>query len=177
MADINATIDVDRPISMVYNQWTQFEEFPRFMGAVEEVKQLDDTTLNWRASIAGVEREWQARITEQIPDQVIAWTSTEGVKNSGRVSFEPLGEEATRVHLVLEVEPESLVDKIGEGIGLVESRAEDDLERFRDFIESLPYETGAWRGEVSSTSSGNESVGSQDRGAPLESTDDADPLT
>ncbi|MEX2623120.1 MAG: SRPBCC family protein [Acidimicrobiia bacterium] len=148
MTNITATIDVDRPVRTVYNQWTQFEEFPEFMEGVEQVRQLDDATLAWTAQIAGVERSWRARIVEQEPDQVVAWTSIGGVANNGRVSFESLGPDATRVQLSLDVEPEGVVESVGAGLGLIERRAKGDLERFREFIESRPVETGAWRGEI-----------------------------
>ena len=149
MADIKATVDVNQSVSTVYNQWTQFEEFPRFMEGVEEVTQEDDTTLLWRAQIAGVERTWRARITEQDPDRGIAWQSTEGTRNNGRVTFEALGPSMTRVYLTLDLEPKDFVEKAGEALGFIDRRAQADLDRFRDFIESRSTETGAWRGEVS----------------------------
>lgn len=148
MADVKATVDVDQPVSTVYNQWTQFEEFPRFMDGVESVVQEDDTTLVWRARIAGIERTWRSRITEQEPDRSIAWMSTEGTRNNGRVTFEPLGATMTRVHLALDIEPDDLVEKAGDALGLIDRRAQGDLDRFRDFIEARSTETGAWRGEV-----------------------------
>ena len=148
MANINATIEVDRPVRTVYNQWTQFEQFPRFMEGIEEVKQRSDDTLSFTAEIAGVERRWDARIVEQEPDRVIAWTSIGGVRNNGRVTFEELGPDSTKVNLELDVDPEGFVEKAGDSLGLIEGRAKGDLERFRDFIEERPRETGAWRGEI-----------------------------
>ena len=160
MADVTATVDVEVPIRAVYNQWTQFEEFPRFMEGVEEVRQLDDATLQWRANIGGVERSWEARITEQEPDRVVAWQSTGGAKNSGRVEFEPLGASHTRIDLTMEHEPEGAVENIGQALGIIERRAEEDLERFKEFIEDRGVETGGWRGEIH---------GGQVDGEPLDS--------
>jgi uncharacterized membrane protein len=155
MSDVRATVDVDRPVRTVYNQWTQFEEFPRFMEGVEEVRQLDDDTLQWRAEIAGVEREWKAKIVEQVPDQVIAWSSTDGVANAGRVTFEPLGPTATRVELAMDLEPEGLVETAGDALGIIERRVKGDLERFSEFIEERSSETGAWRGEIPAGNEGS----------------------
>jgi uncharacterized membrane protein len=108
MAHVSEEVQVDRPVSDVYNQWTQFEEFPEFMGGIEQVQQLDDTHLHWKASIAGETAEWDAEITEQVPDQVISWRATDGAQNSGRVQFHDDGG-ATVVRLELEVEPQGAV--------------------------------------------------------------------
>jgi uncharacterized membrane protein len=148
MSRIVESIDVDVPIRVAYDQWTQFEEFPRFMEGVKQVRQLDDTTLEWTAEIKGIERTWRAEITEQEPDQVIAWRSTSGARNDGRVTFEPLGENRTRVTLQLDVEPEDPVEKAGDALGFVERQVEADLRRFKEFIESRGAPTGGWRGEV-----------------------------
>ena len=148
MTDVKATVDVNQPVTTVYNQWTQFEEFPRFMEGVESVVQEDDATLVWRAQVAGIERTWRSRITEQEPDQTIAWMSTEGTRNNGRVTFESLGPEMTRVRLALDIEPDDLVEKVGDALGIIDRRAQGDLDRFRDFIEARSAETGAWRGEI-----------------------------
>jgi uncharacterized membrane protein len=148
MSDINATVDVKQPLRTVYNQWTQFEEFPNFMEGIEEVTQVDETTLIWRAQIAGIERTWRSRIVKQEPDQAIEWVSTEGSRNSGRVTFEALGPSTTRVQLALDLEPQDLVEKVGQGLGLVARRAQEDLDRFRQFIEDRFSETGAWRGQI-----------------------------
>ena len=137
------------PIRVAYDQWTQFEDFPRFMEGVEQVQQLSKTTLEWRARIAGVETTWRAKIMEQVPDRRITWVSTSGARNDGTVSFSSLGPTATRVNLLLEVEPSSPLESVGTSLGLVEGRVRGDLERFRDFIEAKAAETGAWRGEVS----------------------------
>ncbi len=148
MSVIDEEIEVDVPLRATYDQWTQFEEFPAFMQGVEEVRQLDDTRLHWVASIAGVRREWDARITEQIPDQMVAWTSTEGTRNDGLVTFEAEGAHRTRVTLRLDLEPEGALETVGEALGLVRARAKGDLQRFKAFIEERRLPSGAWRGEV-----------------------------
>ena len=148
MSFVTKTIDVDVPVGTAYNQWTQFEEFPRFMEGVEEVRQLDDKRLHWRAKIAGKEEEWDAEITEQTPDQRIAWRSTTGATNNGTVTFRPIDDQHSMVSLELEYEPAGLVETVGDKVGLVGKRVEGDLQRFKEFIESRPRETGAWRGEI-----------------------------
>jgi uncharacterized membrane protein len=148
MSKIEESIDVQVPVRTAYNQWTQFEEFPQFMEGVSEVEQVDDTHLHWRAEVAGQEREWDAEITEQTPDQRVAWTNTSGASNAGVVTFHRLGDNKTRVMLQLEFEPGSLVEKAGDAVGLVRRRAKGDLQRFKEFIEARGRETGAWRGEV-----------------------------
>lgn len=149
MSVIEQSIDVSVPVSTAYNQWTQFEEFPRFMEGVERVQQLDDTRLHWVAEIGGQRREWEAKILEQQPDRVISWTSTDAeVQNAGTVMFEPIGGDQTRVSLRMEVNPTDFVEKTGDALGLIERRVRGDLERFKEFIETRGRETGAWRGEV-----------------------------
>jgi uncharacterized membrane protein len=148
MSTVEKSIEVDLPVRTVYDQWTQFEEFPRFMEGVEQVVQLDDTHLHWVAEIAGVKREWDAEITEQVPDQRIAWRSVTGERNAGVVTFQRSGPNSTRVTLVIDFQPDDLVEKVGDALGFVAKRTEGDLERFKEFIESRGVETGAWRGEV-----------------------------
>jgi uncharacterized membrane protein len=148
MSQIIESIDVDVPVRVGYDQWTQFEEFPRFMEAVEKVEQLDDTTLRWTAEIAGVKKTWTAKITEQTPDQRIAWNSIEGAKNAGVVTFHRLDDRKTRVTLQLDVEPDGPVETAGDALGFVQRQAKGDLERFKAFIEKQGVATGAWRGEV-----------------------------
>jgi uncharacterized membrane protein len=148
MSQIIETVDVDVPVRTAYDQWTQFESFPMFMEGVEKVEQLDDTTLRWTAEIAGQKRSWEAKITEQIPDERVAWTSTEGAKNAGVVTFHHLDDRKTRVTLQLDVDPEGPVENIGDALGFVQRRAKGDMERFKKFIESRGTETGAWRGTV-----------------------------
>jgi len=147
---VEKTVMVNVPVSRAYNQWTQFEDFPRFMNGVQSVTQLSDDRLEWVAEIAGVRRQWEARILEQVPDQKVAWAATEGATNAGAVTFEDLGGDQTSVTLVLEYEPEGLVEKVGDKLNVVENQAEGDLERFKEFIESEGYATGAWRGSVDS---------------------------
>ena len=148
MERIEKSIEVDVPLRTAYNQWTQFEEFPKFMDGVEEVRQLDDKRLFWRAKIAGKETEWDAEIYEQIPDSRIAWRSTSGAPNAGAVSFMALGPERTRVNLVIDYQPLGVVEKVGDALGVVSGKVEGDLTRFKKFIEERGVSTGAWRGEV-----------------------------
>ena len=148
MSRITEEIEVDVPVRVAYDQWTQFESFPKFMEGVDRVVQLDDKTLEWTASIAGKTKHWRAEITEQRPDDVIAWRSTDGAQNDGAVHFDSLGPERTRIELQLDVEPEGLVEKAGDALGVVERRVRGDLERFRDFAEARGQATGAWRGSV-----------------------------
>ncbi|MFI7483530.1 SRPBCC family protein [Kocuria sp. M1R5S2] len=145
---VEKSIVVDVPVSTVYNQWTQFEDFPRFMKGVERVTQLADDRLEWVAEIGGVRRRWEARILEQVPDRRIAWAAAEGATNAGAVSFQDAGNGRTAVALVLEYEPEGLVEKAGDALDVVEKQAEGDLRRFKEFIEDEGYATGAWRGSV-----------------------------
>ena len=126
---------VNVPVSVAYNQWTQFEEFPHFMGGVKSVKQLSDNQLEWVAEIGGVRRQWQARILEQVPDRKVAWAATEGATNAGSVTFEDLGGGQTSVQLSLEYEPEGIMEKVGDKLNIVERQAESDLNRFKAFIE------------------------------------------
>jgi uncharacterized membrane protein len=141
-------IVVDRPLSMVYNQWTQFEDFPHFMSGVEKVVQKDDTHLRWTTDIGMVEREFDAEITEQLTDERISWRAIGETKHAGEVRFEPVGDAQTRVKLSMSYAPEGFVEKAGDALGMIERRIEGDLGRFKEFIESRDYETGAWRGEV-----------------------------
>ncbi|HEY7293953.1 MAG TPA: SRPBCC family protein [Dehalococcoidia bacterium] len=151
MGSVIKTIEVNVPVRTAYNQWTQFESFPRFMEGVQEVRQLDNTRLHWRAKIGGKEKEWDAKITEQTPDQRVAWTSIAGAKNAGVVTFHRLGDDATRVTLQMDFDPEGFVESAGDAIGVPERRVEGDLKHFKEFIESRGTETGAWRGEVKQT--------------------------
>ncbi|HEX2626170.1 MAG TPA: SRPBCC family protein [Candidatus Limnocylindrales bacterium] len=152
MSKVEHSIDVDVPVRTAYDQWTQFEEFPRFMERVESVKQIDDTHLHWVATVAGKRKEWDAEITEQTPDQRIAWTSTTGARNAGVVTFHHIDDDTTRVMLQLDVEPEGAIEAVGTAVGIFEHEVAGDLERFKKFIESRGSETGAWRGEVEQTS-------------------------
>ena len=148
MSRISEEIEVAVPVRVAYDQWTQFESFPRFMAGIDRVIQVDDRTLEWTATIAGVVKHWRAEITEQRPDDVVAWRSTDGAQNDGQVRFRSLGPDRTMVELQLDVEPEGLVEKAADALGVVERRVRGDLERFRDFIESRAQPTGAWRGRI-----------------------------
>jgi uncharacterized membrane protein len=148
MSRIVESIDVDVPVRVAYDQWTQFEDFPRFMDGVKRVQQLDDTTLEWTAEINGVERSWRAEIIEQEPDRGVAWRSTSGARNDGRATFESLDGQRTRVSLQLDVEPDDPIEKAGDALGFVERQVKGDLGRFKEFIESRGTPTGGWRGEV-----------------------------
>lgn len=150
MDSIEKSITVDVPVRTAYNQWTQFESFPAFMEGVEEVRQITDKKLHWRAEIAGKTEEWDAEIVEQTPDRRVSWRSTSGAHNAGTVSFQPMGANQTQVTLRMEYKPEGMVEKVGSALGLVEGRVKGDLERFKKFIESRGMETGAWRGEIHS---------------------------
>jgi uncharacterized membrane protein len=148
MTRVEQSIDVQVPVRTAYDQWTQFESFPHFMEGVKEVRQLDDRHLHWRAEVAGKEREWDARITEQIPDKRVAWTSIAGEENGGVVTFHQLDPQTTRVMVQLEFTPQGPAEQVGGALGLAERRVKGDLKRFKDFIESRQQATGAWRGEV-----------------------------
>jgi len=152
MSQIVETVDVDVPVRVAYDQWTQFEEFPLFMEGVESVKQMDDTHIAWSADISGVKKQWNAEITEQKPDERVAWQAVEGAENAGVVTFHRLSDDKTRVTLQLDVDPEGAVENVGDALGFVSRRAKGDMQRFKEFIEARGTETGAWRGTVSSAS-------------------------
>ena len=149
MASITKSIDVDVPVRTVYNQWTQFEDFPRFMEGVEQISQLDPTHTHWKAKVGGVEREFDAEITEQHPDERVAWRSTTGPDQAGVVTFHRLGDNQTRVTVQMDWQPDSATEKVGSALNVDDRRVQGDLERFKEFIESRGTETGAWRGDVS----------------------------
>ncbi|MDQ3981782.1 MAG: SRPBCC family protein [Actinomycetota bacterium] len=151
MSSIEQSVEVGVPVRTAYNQWTQFEDFPHFMEGVKEIRQLDDTSLHWTVEIAGQVREFDAKITEQTPDQRIAWTTIDGPHQAGVVTFHRLDDNRTKVMLQMEYEPEGLMEKVGDAVGFVKARVKGDLERFKGFIESRGQETGAWRGEVDQT--------------------------
>lgn len=148
MSTVEKSIDIDLDLRVVYNQWTQFEDFPEFMEGVESVKQVDDAHLEWKADIGPAEREWRAEITEQVPDQVVAWKAVGETRHDGRVTFERLDSNRTRVHLRLDYDPQGMVEKAGDVMNVVDKRVEGDLKRFKEFIEKRQAETGAWRGEI-----------------------------
>jgi uncharacterized membrane protein len=148
MTSVTESVDVDVDISTVYNQWTQFESFPEFMNGVESIRQVDDTRTHWRTSIGGVEREFDTEITEQHPDERVAWKSTDGTSHAGVVTFHRLGDNQTRVTAQIDWQPDSVVEKVGAALGVDDRQVESDLRRFKTFIEKRGAETGAWRGNV-----------------------------
>jgi uncharacterized membrane protein len=149
MERIEKSIDVRCPVRTVYNQWTQFEEFPKFMSGVKEVRQIDDTHQHWHAEIWGKDKEWDAELVEQVPDRKISWRSTTPeTPNGGTVRFEPVGSDMTRVALTMEYEPKGAVENIGDALGALNRRIETTMKQFKEFIENRGGETGAWRGEV-----------------------------
>jgi uncharacterized membrane protein len=148
MANITKHIDVNVPVRTAYNQWTQFEEFPRFMEGVKSIRQLDDKRLHWCATVAGKDKEWDAEIMEQVPDERVAWRATSGAQNAGVVTFHRLNEDKTRVTLQLDYDPEGFVESTGDVLGFVDRRISGDLDRFKEFIEARGRETGGWRGEI-----------------------------
>ncbi|HYE33882.1 SRPBCC family protein [Methylocaldum sp.] len=148
MASLHKSIEVNVPVKIAYNQWTQFEDFPNFMENIVDVHQIDDSHLHWHAEIGGKHKEWDTEIVEQVPDHRIAWRTTVGPENHGVVTFEPVSGDRTRVSVDIEYQPETTMEKVGDMLGMVSSNVEEDLENFRDFLESRGHETGAWRGEI-----------------------------
>jgi uncharacterized membrane protein len=154
MSTIEKAINVNAPVQTVYNQWTQFEEFPHFMDGVEKVRQVNDKTIQWRVNIGGQRKEFETVITEQIPDKRVAWRTRGGVENSGVVTFHRISDNVTRVMLQMEYQPEGLVEKAGDFLGVTSHRIERDLERFKEFVEKRGMESGAWRGTISNPNAG-----------------------
>ena len=148
MSQVVETVDVAVPVRTAYNQWTQFEEFPAFMHSVREIRQLDDTRLHWVVEFGGIRREFDARITEQHPDERVAWTTTNGTHQAGVVTFHRIDDDTTRVTLQLDHDPQGLVEKAGDALGIVSRRVKGDLAKFKTFIEARGVEQGAWRGDV-----------------------------
>jgi uncharacterized membrane protein len=142
------SIDVNVPVRVAYDQWTQFEEFPRFMSGVESVTQLSDTRLRWKVDVAGVVREFETAIVEQTPDQRIAWTTTEGPRHAGVVTFHKIDDTTTRIMVQMDFEPTGFLENVGDKVGFVSARIRGDMGNFKEFIEARGVETGAWRGEV-----------------------------
>jgi uncharacterized membrane protein len=148
MSTIEQSIEVSAPLTTVYNQWTQFEQFPSFMQSVKEVRQLDDTHLHWTVELAGQRHEWDAEITEQKPDERVAWRNTDGKDNAGVVTFHRIDQATTRMMVQLDYVPEGVLEKLGDAIGAPDRRVKADLERFKELIEGDDRESGEWRGEV-----------------------------
>lgn len=142
------SVDVDVPVTTAYNQWTQFESFPKFMEGVERIDQLSPTKTHWVTKIAGVEREFDAEITEQTPDQRVAWTTQNGTHQSGVVTFHRISDTTTRVTLQLDHDPQGLLEKAGDALGIIQRRVKGDLANFKKFIEARGSEEGGWRGTV-----------------------------
>ena len=148
MTTITKSVDVGVPIATAYNQWTQFETFPEFMGGVDKIEQLDDRKLVWHVNVAGVERTFDAEITEQHPEERVAWKSVDGVTHAGVVTFHKLGEATTRVTVQLDWEPEGALEKAASAVNADDIQVSRDLDRFKEFIEARGTESGAWRGDV-----------------------------
>ena len=148
MTVIHKRIDVDVPVRTAYDQWTQFEDFPRFLDGVKEVRQLDDKRVYWCAEILGKQLDWEAEIIQQIPDQRITWRSTSGAVNGGSIAFTPIDEDRSSIEVHMEFQPEGTTEAIGSAFGIVSARIDKDLERFKEFIESRHQATGQWRGEI-----------------------------
>jgi uncharacterized membrane protein len=145
---IEQEIEVEVPLSTAYNQWTQFEEFPKFMEGIQEVTQLDDTLLHWAATVAGKRAEWEAKIVEQEPDRRIVWESVDGKQTRGTVTFAEAGPHRTRINLNMSYTPEGVAEKVGSAAGLDDRRVRGDLERFRELIETEQVASGGWRGKI-----------------------------
>ena len=149
MSTVTESVDVNVPVRTAYNQWTQFEDFPRFMTGVSEIRQLDATTTHWKTDIDGVKREFDAKITEQLPDERVAWTSIEGSKQAGVVTFHRLDDTHTRVTCQMEFDPQGFTEKAGDKLGFLDRQVKGDMTRFKEYIEGRGgVETGAWRGQV-----------------------------
>jgi uncharacterized membrane protein len=148
MSTIEQSIELNVPVRAAYDQWTQFEEFPKFMEGVEEIRQIDDTHLHWVAEIGGTRHEWDAVITEQLPDERVAWRNTDGKDNAGVVTFHKLGDDQSKLMVQLDFVPEGIKEKVGDLIGAPDRRVKGDLERFKELVESRGGASGSWRGEV-----------------------------
>ena len=148
MGTITESIDVGVDVTTAYDQWTQFESFPQFMEGVDEVRQIDDTHLHWVTSVGPVTREFDATVTEQHPDERVAWKSDSGPEHAGVVTFHRLDDQTSKVTVQMDIDPEGFVENVGDKAGILDQRVKGDLKRFKDFIESRGTETGAWRGEV-----------------------------
>jgi uncharacterized protein YndB with AHSA1/START domain len=167
MARVEKSIEVDVPVRTAYDQWTQFEQFPTFMEGVREVRQMGDRSLHWRVEVGGREKEWDAEIREQIPDEKIIWRNTSGAENAGMVTFAALGPGQTRVHLEMSYDPEGFIEGAGDKLGFMSRRVQGDLQRFKDYIESRGSATGSWRGEIQNPDApGGHTQGSLDEAMP-----------
>jgi uncharacterized membrane protein len=149
MASVTESVDVAVPVSTAYNQWTQFESFPQFMGGVDKITQIDTTHNHWVTTIGGVTREFDTEVTEQHPDERVAWTSVDGPRHAGVVTFHRLDDTHTRVTAQMDIDPEGFIETIGDKAGIVDRRVKGDMKRFQEYIEARGGETGAWRDDVS----------------------------
>ena len=149
MSQIIETVDVNVPVSVAYNQWTQFEEFPKFLDEVESIQQVTDVLTVWKVKVGPVEREFEANITEQHPDERVAWNSTGGeVDHAGVVTFHKLADTQSRVTVQLDWEAKGLLEHLGAAIGVDNHAVKADLKNFKEFIEKQGTPEGAWRGDV-----------------------------
>ncbi len=148
MASVEQSIELDVPVRVAYDQWTRFEDFPKFMDGVEEVRQLDPTHTHWRTKVGGKEEEFSAEITEQHPDERVAWHSTSGPSHAGVVTFHRLSDERSKIMLQLDVEPDGVVEKVGAAIGVLGHRTKGDLERFKALVEQRADAPGDFRPQV-----------------------------
>jgi uncharacterized membrane protein len=148
METLEQSVEVEAPVTATYNQWTQFEDFPRFMEGVESVTQLDDKRVHWVAEVAGKRKEWDAEITRQIPDREIDWVGLGDADNRGRILFEEIDPGTSKVTMLLDYDPEGVVEEVGDALGVVKRRVEGDMERFKEFLEARGRETGGWRGQI-----------------------------
>ncbi|MFI5728762.1 SRPBCC family protein [Kribbella sp. NPDC051587] len=148
MGNIVESVDVNVPVRTAYNQWTQFESFPQFMDGVEEIRQTDDTHTHWVTSIGGVKREFDATITEQHPDERVAWTTEDGPKHAGVITFHRLSDAETRVTAQMDIDPDGIAETVADKVGVISHRVKADMSRFKEFIEARGTETGQWRGDV-----------------------------
>jgi uncharacterized membrane protein len=148
MSSVIKTVEVDAPLPIVYNQWTQFEEFPRFMEGVDRIKQIDETHTHWTVTVAGKTKEFDATITEQHPDERIAWKSDSGPNHAGVITFHRLNDTRTRVTAQLEIDPDGFVEAVADKLGVLDRRVQGDLDRFKTFVEERGGETDGWRGDV-----------------------------
>ncbi|HMO11829.1 MAG TPA: SRPBCC family protein [Actinotalea sp.] len=148
MPTVEQSIDVHVPIRTAYDQWTQFESFPRFMGGVDSVEQIDDTHTRWRTTVGGVDRDFDAEITEQHPEERVAWRSTDGTTHAGVVTFHKIDDGTTRLMVQLDWAAENVTEKVGAALGIDDRQVKKDLERFKELIESQGFAEGGWRGDV-----------------------------
>lgn len=148
MASVTQSVDVEVPVSTAYNQWTQFESFPEFMGGVNRIEQVDDTHLRWDVTIGGADRSFDAVVTEQHPDERVAWKSTDGTTHAGVVTFHKLSDSSSRVTAQIDWQPDGLAEKAGALVGIDDRQVKADMEKFKEFIEARGGESGAWRGDV-----------------------------